>query len=271
MIRHPWLVIALAITASVAHAQPAAQPAAESASPPRPPPAAWSADALLARASAQLPLLKTVARGALRRGRRAVSIGPTLGVYGAAQPSPGEVDYAITFGLGVELFKVPILPSTEELKAIAMARAKARLEQAIAEGRVPGRADGERLAAEIWHEVVAEVLALESLQPRRMERPRMTLAIEGNRLVDSDVWMTRLRLGVGVWKLTLAGSLAAGFTDPKTSVFAGVEAVAHVMMSRGPRASVLDLFVRGDLEVRNRDTANTDTVVLGVRYLLDVI
>jgi hypothetical protein len=42
------------------------------------------------------------------------------------------------------------------------------------------------------------------------------------------------------------------------------------MMSENPRASVFDVFLRADFEMRNRDT-NTDQLVLGLRYLLDLI
>ena len=56
----------------------------------------------------------------------------------------------------------------------------------------------------------------------------------------------------------------------KRPVYLGFEVVVHVMMSKNPRSSVTDLFLRADLEMRNRDT-NTDILVFGVRYLLDII
>ena len=61
------------------------------------------------------------------------------------------------------------------------------------------------------------------------------------------------------------------FTDPDTSVFVGPELSMHILTSKEPRASVIDVFVRGDFEVLNRDVANTDMVVFGARFLLDVI
>jgi hypothetical protein len=248
----------LLIATSMAHAQPAAPPAP-------------SLDGLLAEISAESPLVTTIARGVVRRGRRAVSIGPTLGAYAAAQPSPGELDVALTFGLGLELFAVPVLPSREQLQQLALGRARERLVRALAGRQPPGAGDAEQLAREIWRDAVREVLALEDVRPRTMERPRLSLAIEGNRLVSSDVWAVRLRAGLGVWRLTVAGSLATAFTDPATSVFTGIELVAHFLTSPNPRASVVDVFVRGDFEIRNRDAANTDTIVIGVRYLLDVL
>jgi hypothetical protein len=281
MTRLHRVAIVLAIAAGSAHAQPGADqlppqeaPAAGAPGPVEPSQAtaAWNPDALIEQIAANVPALEAVAKGAFRRARRSISIGPTVGVYGAALPSPGELDYAITFGVGVELFKIPLLPTLDNLKAIVKERAKAKLKQ-VAIDRLKGKQPGEleQLAREVWEEAVKEVLGLENIRPKTMERPRFTAAIEGNRLLSSETWATRLRLGVGVWKLTVAGSIGAGFTEPDTGVLIGIEVVAHFLMSKNPRASVIDVFLRGDLEVRNRGTANTDSVVLGVRYLLDII
>jgi hypothetical protein len=113
------------------------------------------------------------------------------------------------------------------------------------------------------------VLGLENVRPRTMERPKLTVALEVNRLMRAEAWMPRLRLGVGVWKLTVGGSFGPAFGD-STGIFVGPEVVAHFLTSKQPRASVVDVFLRADFEVRNRDT-NTDHIVVGARFLLDVL
>jgi hypothetical protein len=260
------VVVALAITAGTAIAQPA-----------EPPPSTTGevyVDDVLARVEAASPTIKKVVRGAVRRARRAISIGPTVGAFGGSQPSPGEYDGAITFGLGVEIFKLPILPTPESLKALVMERAKAKLKDQLAARLAGGQApplELEQMARQIWDEAIQEVLGLENVRPKTMERPRLTLAVEANRFMDSDVWAARFRGGIGIWKVTLGGSLAVAFTDPETSVFTGVELATHLLTSKNPRASVVDVFVRGDFEVRNRDVANADMYVAGARFLFDLI
>jgi hypothetical protein len=230
------------------------------------------AESVFDRIEAASPVLSDVARGALRRARRKVSIGPTLGLFGSYGDS---ADAALTFGLGVEVFKIPVLPTVENLQAIVKERAKAKLAQALvdaARGQAPDQAQFEQLAAEAWREAVAEVLGMENIRAKTMERPLLTVALEANRYFDAAAWATRLRLGAGVWKLTVAASVGAAFTDPKASVFVGPELVVHFLTSKGGRASVLDVFARADLEVRNRgEVYAQDMYSLGVRYLLDVL
>lgn len=224
------------------------------------------------RLEAAAPVLTDVGKGALRRARRKVSIGPTLGAFGAYAD---DATAALTFGIGAEVFKIPVLPSVENLKVILRERAKAKLKQAIIDtlkGQPPDQATVERFAAEAWAEAVKEILGMANVRAKTMERPQFTIALEGNRYFDSSTWATRVRLGAGVWKFTLAASLGLGFTEPKTSAYVGPEVVLHFLTSKGPRASVVDVFVRADFEMRGRGEAySQDVYTLGVRYLFDVI
>jgi hypothetical protein len=235
---------------------------------------AWlqTAGPLFDRLEAASPALADVARGAVRRARRKVSIGPTLGLFGSYTD---VADAALTFGIGVEVFKIPVLPTLENLKLIVRERAKAKLKQAIIDtfkGQPPDEASVARFAEEAWTEAVKEILGMENIRAKTMERPQFSLALEGNRYFDASTWATRLRLGVGVWKVTLAASVGAAFTDPKTNAYLGPEVVVHFLMSKGGRASVLDVFLRADFELRSRgETYSQDVYSLGVRYLLDII
>lgn len=252
-------------------AQPGAEP------PPTPPPApvqgsvqvegTFDVDAALQRLATNAPVLERIAKGTLKRARRAIAIGPTVGAWAGYLPDPGETETAITFGLGLEVFKIPVLPTPDNLKQIAIERAKAK----IAAGGLPAAGAGEQFVREVWDDVVKEILGMEDIRGRTMERPRLTLALEANRYLDAEAWATRLRVGIGISRVTLAGSFAVAFTDPRTSVFTGLELVTHFLLSKQPRSSVVDVFFRADFEVRNRDLANVDTFVLGTRFLLDVL
>lgn len=251
-------------------AQPGADPPPEAPPPPVEGDVrvegGFDVDAALRQLATNAPVLERIAKGTFKRARRAIAIGPTVGAWAGYLPDPGETETAITFGLGLEVFKIPVLPTPETLKQIAIERAKARLLSAR-----PTAATGEQLAREIWDDVVEEVLGMENIRGRTMERPRLTLALEANRYLDAEAWATRLRLGIGVSRVTLAGSFTVAFTDPETSVFTGVEVVTHFLLSKQPRSPVVDVFLRGDFEVRNRDLANVDTYVLGTRFLLDAL
>src|SRR5262245_28796540 len=137
MIRNSLLVLAL--LASTAVAQPGATQPTEPAPPtpaapaPPPTPAAplppiivdrpdgnWDidVDAAVTRVEASMPSLEKVVLGTVRRARRAISIGPTAGLWTAAIIDPGNVDAALTFGVGFETFKVPVMPDMQTLRAL---------------------------------------------------------------------------------------------------------------------------------------------------------
>jgi hypothetical protein len=271
MLRAAPLVALLVLTSS-AFAQPGAdveaQPSTDS-----------NLDALISQAEAQMPTIETVVAGTVRRARRAVSIGPTVGVWSGAIIGPGDIDAALSFGIGLETFKVPVIPSTETLRALIVERVKAQLKdrvKAVFQGRAPSPLEMSALVAQVYADVRDEILGLRNVRPKTMERPSLTIAFEANRLFGAERWLGRTRVGVGVWKLTLGLSSAVGRVcrggtcDDGVKVFIGPEVVAHFLMSQNPRASVLDAFVRADFQANGRGIETYDQLVLGVRYLLDI-
>jgi hypothetical protein len=237
-------------------------------------------DALVARAEAAAPSIETVARGTFRRARRSISIGPTVGLWSAAIVQPGELDAALTFGIGVEAFKVPVLPDMATIKALVQERLKAqlkdRLKAAIA-GRPVESVDLDQILVQVYTDVRNEILGLENVRAKTMERPRYTIGFEANRVFGAERWLGRTRVGIGVWKLTLGISAAFGRVcrdDPgcdDVRLYSGPEVIAHFMMSKKPRSSVLDVFARFDFQATGRATDTTyDQLVLGARYLLDI-
>ena len=287
------ILLALAVLTATADAQPGATPPIDPNAPLPGGPGAMppiepggqaqgeggmsiSVDDLVARAQAASPTLETILRGTFRRARRAIAIGPTIGAWGGLVPAQDTSEYAISFGIAVETFKVPVLPTPETLKAIVIERAKAKLKEQFSArfaGRMPDAVSAEQFAREVWEEAVKEVLGLENVRAKTMERPALNFALEINRQFEANAWTPRLRLGIGVWKVTLGASFGIGFGADgysKTPVYTGLEVVTHFLVSDQPRSSVVDVFLRADFEMRNRDT-NTDLIVLGVRYLLDII
>lgn len=263
---------------SVAHAQPAE-------TPPSPPPrpemvgAPVDVDAILAKVEAESPTLASIARGTLRRGRRAISIGPSVGLWTGAFTAQDSFETALTVGVGVELFKVPVLPDMQTIKALVMERAKAKLRDhlvAVVMGRKPDPIEVESMAKQIYDDVVAEILGLHNVRAKRLERPRLGVGFEMNRLFDAERWVPRFRAGVGVWKLTvgmsLSGACLGGPCGDRLELYTGPEVIVHVLTSKEPRSSVIDAYLRVDLQATGRSEIDPyDQVVLGARFLLDLI
>lgn len=274
-------VIVLAIMTATAVAQPGAKPASES--PPSTPVIdanGVNLDELIARAEAEAPSIATVAKGTVRRARRSISIGPTVGLWSAAFISPGEIDAALSFGIGLETFKVPVMPSMETLQGLIVERVKAQLKDRITDllkGQKPDPAELDRLVKQVYQDVRNEILGLENVRSKTMERPSLTVGFEANRLFGAARWLGRTRVGIGVWKFTLAISASVGRVcrgaqcDDGVKLFSGPEVVLHFLTSKNPRASVADVFFRADFQATGRNTTAYDQLVLGVRYLVDLL
>lgn len=281
MIQQSLLVLVLLTSAAIA------QPGA---TPPTEPPAQAGVrignnrvetelDALIAQAQAEAPTIETVMRGTFRRARRALSIGATVGLWTAAIIEPGDIDAALTIGVGFETFKVPVLPSMETIQALIVERVKAQMKQRIVDtfkGRQPEPLELDALVKQVYEEVRDEILGLKNVRPKTFERPQFTVGFEANRLFGADRWLGRTRVGIGVWKVTLALSAAigrvcrGGACDDGVKAFIGPEIVLHALPSKQPRASVIDAFVRADFQANGRGVETYDHLVLGARYLLDV-
>lgn len=236
-------------------------------------------DALIAKAQAEAPSIESIARGAFRRARRGLSIGPTVGVWTGAILDPGDLDAALTIGFGLETFKVPVLPSVETIQGLIVDRVKGQMKQRIFDslrGRPLDPLEAEVLVKQVYEDVRNEVLGLKNVRAKTFERPKFTLGFEANRLFGAERWLGRTRVGIGVWKVTLALSAAVGRVcrgatcDDGVKVFVGPEIVLHALPSKEPRASVIDVFVRADLQANGRGVETYDQFVLGGRYLLDL-
>jgi hypothetical protein len=305
-----WVVIVIAVATGTAQAQPGNTPPqpypppqpqpypapqqepappggapGETPPPPPPPPQAQygipqtgyhvgpvDVDQVIAKVASEAPTLKTVAYGTLRRARRAIAFGPTIGYWGGVVLAQDTYEHALTFGLALEVFKVPILPDSDTIKALILERVKGTVkEQLFARlgGRPADPVTVEGLVKEIYNDVRQEVLGLENRRNKHMERPKFNIGLEANRYWRAEQWAPRLRVGVGIWKFTLGGSIDVALGG-RTKVYTGLEVVLHYLTNNRERSPVIDFFVRADFEVRDRDM-NGDQLVLGTRFLLDAI
>ena len=258
-----------------------AQPSETAPMPPPPPPPQSDIDSVMAKVSESAPTIITVAQGTLRRARRAISFGPTVGLWSAAYIDPGEVDAALTFGIGLETFKVPVLPDPDTLKALVIERFKSEGKQrvlAILGGRQPDPVELDTIVKQVYEDVRREILGLANVRGKHLERPQYTIGFEANRRFGAERWLGRTRVGVGVWKLTFGLSASFGRAcrgvgcDDSIKSFVGPEVTLHILPTKNPRANVIDVFLRGDIQVNGRaGDAVYDQLVIGTRLLVDII
>src|SRR4051812_37055376 len=256
MIKVSSLVLALVTTTSVALAQPGntpptGAPQPESLPPPdapppqggppqgmppqgAPPPPGMTGmqvgpvdvDQVISTVARNAPAIQRVATRAFNRARRSIALGPTVGFWGGAVPAQSTYDDAVTFGLALDMFKVPVTPELGDLQELVLDRLKAELKDRLladlAAGRRPTREEAEQIARDLYQQVRDEVMRVDATQPKTMEEPAFNLGLEGNYLIHSGQWMPRLRVGIGIWKLTLGATVGLGFAD-RVGVYTGVE------------------------------------------------
>lgn len=278
------ILLVLVWLTHVAFAQPSEMPPAPPPQPEQPPPPPQQQpvdlDAIIAKVQAEQPTIMTVAKGTLRRARRSIAIGPTVGLWSGAIIQPGDTDVALTFGIGIEAFKVPVVPDMETLKTLVMERVKAEVKSRVFDvfkGRQPEPFEAEQFVRQVYADVRAEILGLENVRAKTIERPKYTVAFEANRLFGAERWMGRTRVGIGVWKVTVGlsasvGRVCRGPGCDDVRAFIGPEVTLHIIPRKNPRANVIDVFLRSDFQANGRATdATFDQFVVGTRILLDLI
>jgi hypothetical protein len=212
-----------------------------------------------------------IARNVIRTVRRSIALGPTLGGFSAYAPSPAEFDGGLSFGLELELFQSR-LPTPGRIRELVRQKTQEKLVKIIRDrfaGQSPDPATQRQLLREIAEEVKDEVLADLAGKPRLLERPRLALLIEANYLLGSADWLSRLGGAFGIGPLSIGPTFSVRFGDD-TVARLGAELSLHLLPTKSSRSPVLDIFLRGDLELHARGT-NDDQFGLGLRVLLDLI
>lgn len=215
---------------------------------------------------------KKVALATVSRARRMVAVGPLVGAapsYLVTSDSDQlQLDFTSSFGLGLYLWAVPLLPSSQWIVDAVKDRVKERIKETILHGGPPpGRDDLEQLVQEVWAELKAQLL--EGARGRLAEKPIGKLVFEASYLARNGAWEARTTAGVGVKFITVGITFAGTFRDHKAASL-GPELAFHLTLGKGPRSHVVDLFARVDIYVNNREYFG-EQVALGARFMLDLI
>lgn len=217
-------------------------------------------------------LVKTIAKRALTRARRAFALGPYVGIApGLALADEISGEFSLSFGLGLYKYDIPITPSVSQLKdAIKerfLALVKEKIKALASKGQKPTKADIERFVRESWQEVKDELTL--AYRPNRFEKPGFSIALEGLYLFAAGEWDVRAQVGLGVSVVQLSAGLSLHVGDGVNLVIP-VEISKPMMLSRSVRAPTVHFFVRGDVAVTGRDEV-PDRFFLGARFALDLI
>lgn len=217
-------------------------------------------------------VLITASKRALDRTRRGFSIGPFVGAApGMGTENDGEMAFDVEFGIALIRYDIPVLPSTSRLSDIVLATLRDRLKQrvaaAIRRSENPDEAQVETWAEEIYRNIVDELLM--KLRPRTFERPSLRAQISANRLLGEDAWNLRAGLGLGIGPVFLSAGGGVTVNSPVAGL-GFVEISRPILISSGLRSPVVEPFVRFDASTR-RDDGRSDHVLLGARFILDLI
>jgi len=215
---------------------------------------------------------RLVVEGAVARTRRKIALGPMVGIGGAFTPG-GDLDLPISFGIGLDLFKIAVVPSRAELQQLVLDTVKKRLatriEDMIARGEPPpGLSEIEAIKAELIAEIKDRYLGNQP-RGRLIEKPQLAIALEEVRLPSAGAWITRLTIGFGISKVTIGPSISGSLGDVR-GLYLGGELAVHLTPSRGPRSPVIDVLLRADWGATG-GARDADLFTLGARVMLDLI
>jgi hypothetical protein len=216
--------------------------------------------------------VRQAALATISRARRKVSIGPLVGGSSpyliTDQAGAKHLDGTASFGLGLYLWDVAVLPSTDWFMDALEERVKERIKLTLLDNQpLPGRQDLERLVREVWEDVKGQLL--DDAGGSLHERPSFKLVLEGGYLMRSAAWEPRITLGFGVSVVTIGITCAGAFRDHNAASL-GPEVAFHLTLGKGPRAHVVDIFARGDYYVNNRRFYG-EQFALGLRFMLDLL
>jgi hypothetical protein len=216
--------------------------------------------------------VKKAAKTALVRARRMISLGPTVGGAFIVAPDGGHVDGAVSLGLSVIKFKDDLFDVGSWQERI-QERVKEKLQKRLLELALdPATVDPEtmkKIGAEVLEEVKAEILAEFEARPKINPKPSFLLGLEVARQLDSTAWQIRLGFGIGVGPIAFGPSAVVHIGDD-SAVALGPEIDYHLLLGKGPRPLTLQIFLRYDFFLGNRDVL-PDQASLGLRVLPDIL
>lgn len=246
----------------------AAQPAAPAAEAPPAAPAVAAAPSAEDQArSALIDILPTLGKNILTRIRRGTALGLFAGAGGGMRftddvGNGGE--WRVSGGLAFQRFAVPVLPSVDEFR-------RAAVSQIVEELKTYPRDASGQYNYEVLQRVARRVvdLLLAKYDVKHFEKPSLFARLEVAKLLKSDAWEAGVMVGVGIGPVTVGGGPLFIYGD-RAALYGALEIGKPVLLSKGARAPVLDIFLRANLAATTRDQ-NPDQLVLGARIGFDAL
>ncbi len=247
---------------------PAAAPVAAPARPTPAPGAVAEVTADLARAIADGALMQ-IASENVSRIRRATVFGPHLSGFGAYQHDAGALDGAVSAGLGLYFYSIPL---TIDVPGFVKEAAKQRLSEkikALADAGTPPSADDVKaLGRQIYRDARDEFLGARHREGKTFEAPSSGVYVDLGRQFREKAWQLRFSPSVGVSYVNVGLVLGVSFGDKLAGILGG-EASLRAMPGHGPRANQIEPFVR--VEWHKEKGGGEVQSVLGLRLTLDLI
>lgn len=209
-----------------------------------------------------------IGMSALDRARRSVALGPYVGLAGTGGKNQ-DLDAALSFGLGLSRFAIPIAPDRAEIEGVLKDRFVKlfleKLDQAMKGSLDGSNVHPKQIAKDVWNDILQGYL--EGRRHRMLEDPGFRIHVEGTRLFAADAWQARATVGTGVLGVAVGLSFGGHFGDANYA-FIGLEAAKPLVFGTA-RTPVVDILGRVD---RGFGEDHDDlSFSLGARLLLDVL
>lgn len=209
-----------------------------------------------------------IGQSAFERARRSIALGPFVGVTGVGGGGR-DLDSALSFGVGISRFDIPIAPDRAEIEGVLKERFKTlfkeKLKEALQGNLNADNVDPKQIAKDAWNDVLAAYI--EGRKHRILEDPGFRIHLEGTRIFAAEAWQARGSVGTGVSGFSFALSFGGEFGDDNFA-FIGLEATKPLVFGNA-RTPVVDIMARVD---RGFGEAHDDvSVSLGARLLLDIL
>lgn len=217
-------------------------------------------------------LATKIAKRALDRARRALVLGPQIGVA-PTYTFDGDSGFRTSFGLSLLYFDIPIIPTVESLKSILLGQAvdqfRLELEAMVAEGRGSTEEEKAALAQKVWQEVLEEFNLKH--KPKRFEKPKLAARTSARRLSSegASAWEIGLTLGIGIGPLYFSGGESVQVNNG-SGLNTDFELALPMTLTKGLRSPTVEFFLRVSLANTKRDE-RPDRAMLGARIMLDII
>ena len=215
---------------------------------------------------------KTIAKRALRQGRRAIVLGPQVGVA-PSYTFDGDAGFRGSFGLSLLYFDIMILPGVATIKSVVTAAATdyfiSEVKAAIASGRSLTEDEKRAIAERVWNDIVDKFTMKH--KPKRFEKPKMAgrIAASRNTIEGRSAWGIGFTLGIGIGPVYFSAGESVQVNNG-VGLDTDFELALPMTLSKGLRSPTVEFFLRASFANTERDI-RPDSAMLGARVMLDII